>query len=68
MKKHMSGFVPVNFHGAGKVLFVIGVVCIVVYVLGLFVQIELITNAIFYFGLAALILSIYLLFVVPKEK
>jgi hypothetical protein len=66
--KHLPGFVPVNFYLLGKILLMIGIIGLVL------VGISKITG---WFGLPQDVLplslvvipvSLYLIFVVPKEK
>jgi hypothetical protein len=61
MKKHMLDFVPVKFHKSGKLLMFLAAGLVVV---GLAAQIYLLVI----FGLALGLLSLYLIFVVPREK
>lgn len=68
MKKHPAGFVPVDFQRAGKVVLALGAICLILSGLDSLVGADFITDKIVYFGLGFLVLSAYLIFVVPKEK
>ena len=68
MKKYPAGFVPINFQRAGKIILIVGVLCV------LAEGVDILTGAfnfpitVLYFGLACLILGAYLIFMVPKVE
>ena len=66
MKKYTSGFVPVDFKLGGKILFPIGLVLILVKGLDYLIGWSVIPTIVLFVGLGLLLLSLYLLFVVPK--
>ena len=66
MKKHMPGFVPVNFKNSGIILLLIGLLCITIKGISFFTRLFFAPNSVLYFGIAVLVLSLYLIFVVPK--
>jgi len=66
-KKHPSGFVPIQFRVLGKVLLPISFIMVVASGLDFIFGWEIIPFAVMYIGLIFLLLSLYLLFVVPKE-
>lgn len=60
MKKYMPGFVPVNYKKVGKILFALGLILVIadlVFKLG----------HLLYIGGGAVLISLYLMFVTPKE-
>lgn len=63
----MTGFVPIDFRRAGKVLLVIGLICLLLRIVSYITNSFNLSNYILYFGLALILLSLYLIFVVPKE-
>jgi len=67
-KKHMSGFVPIPFKTAGKILLPISLIMIVIGGFDYFVGLDLIPLSVFFFGLGLLIVCLYLIFVVTKEE
>ena len=67
MKKYLSGFVPVNFKQTGKILLIIGLVCLAVRLLSFLTNWFSLSNNILYVGIGLILLSLYLFFVVPKE-
>ena len=66
-KKHPSGFVPIPFKSLGKILFLISVVMVIIGGLDYLVGWGRIPQAVLFIGLGLLVLSLYLLYVVPKE-
>ena len=66
MKKYPSGFVPINYQRAGKLMVVIGLVCLLAILLGILTGAYSLPYSVLFFGLAFLILGPYLIFVVPK--
>jgi len=67
MKKHPSGFVPINFKLGGKILFSIALALMLLKGLDYLMGWPVIPAVILFIGIAFLILSCYLIFVVPKE-
>ena len=66
-KRHYSGFVPIPFKTGGKALFPISFFMIILGGLDYLVGWTVIPSAVLFVGLGLLILSLYLLLVVPKE-
>ena len=66
-QKYSSGFVPIPFKLVGKILFPISIIIIVIGGFDYLVGWDLIPPSVFFFGFGLLIISLYLLFVVPKE-
>jgi hypothetical protein len=66
--KRDSGFVPINFRLVGKFLLPIGMISIVAAALSSFSGWFELPRIVLYFGLAAIPVSIYLIFVPPKES
>jgi len=66
MKDPMPGFTPVNFRASGKIVFVIGVIALIsglaAGTLGKRMAIIL-----FYLGISLIVVSLYLIFVVPRD-
>ena len=62
-----SGFVPIPFKLSGRILSPISVVLILIGVVGFFTGWIGVAWAIFLLGIALLLLSLYLRFIVPKE-
>ncbi|MBU1164196.1 hypothetical protein KKA15_01365 [Patescibacteria group bacterium] len=67
MKKHMSGFVPVNFKQVGVMLLIIGLIVILLKFFSYLTSLVEISNYVLYFGIGLMLISLYLIFVVPKE-
>ncbi|MFC1600457.1 hypothetical protein ACFL25_00020 [Patescibacteria group bacterium] len=67
-KKHMTGFAPIDFHLAGRVLFILGVTSTILKGIDYLFGWLNFPNNIFILGLISLFVSIYLIFVVPKEE
>ena len=66
-KKHPPGFAPVPFKLLGKVLFPLSLVIIIFGGLGYLAGWAEISPLLLFIGIVFLLLSLYLLFVVPKE-
>ena len=66
-KQHPSGFAPIPFKLLGKILFPISIVMVILGGLDYLASWAVIPVAVFFIGLGFLIISLYLLFVVPKE-
>jgi len=67
-KKHLSGFVPVDFHLVGKIMLGIGIVLILLAIVDLLIEKIVLLDKLFYFGLGFVLVGLYLIFVVPKEE
>ena len=65
--KRPSGFVPIPFRVAGRVLLPFALALVVVGGAGTLAKWGTMMTPIFFIGLGLLVLSIYLRFVVPKE-
>ena len=66
--KYLPGLVPINFNLAGKILLVISLLGIAVKAIEYFSDWYVMPNFLFYISLGLLVVSLYLIFVVPKEK
>ena len=66
-KQHPSGFAPIPFKLLGKVLFPISIIMVILGGLGYLAGWTAIPVSVFFVGLGFLVISLYLLFVVPKE-
>ena len=66
-KKHLSGLAPIPFNLLGKILFPISLVMVTLGGLGYLIGWAVIPLSVLFIGLGLLIISLYLLFVVPKE-
>jgi len=62
----MPGFVPVNYNKTGKALFVLGLMCLIGKLLDYLTNWFIISNYFLYLGLALVLISLYLIFIVPK--
>jgi len=67
-KRYPSGFVPIPFKSAGKVLFPISLLMIIVGGLDYFMDWAVIPTAVLFVGLGLSVVSLYLIFVVPEEE
>jgi len=67
-KKHMTGFSPIPFNLAGKILIAVGLILVVIGGFDYLFNWELIPLQVFFFGIGLFILGLYLFFVVPKES
>jgi len=63
----MSEFVPVNFKKSGKILLIIGLICLIIKFFSFLTDWFDLSNYISYFGIVLILISLYLIFVVPKE-
>ena len=68
MKKHMPGFVPVQYKKVGRFLLALGIAVSLVSLISKFTSLLTLPNYVLYFGLVLILLSLYLLFIVPKEE
>ena len=59
-KKHISGFVPIPFKLAGKILLPVSVLIIVLAGIDYFIDLNLMPIKVFLFGVGLLLLSLYL--------
>jgi len=66
--KYPPGLVPVNFNLAGKILLVISLLGIAAKIVAYFSNWFAMPNFVFYISLGLLVVSLYLIFAVPKEK
>ncbi|PIR07106.1 MAG: hypothetical protein COV55_01605 [Candidatus Komeilibacteria bacterium CG11_big_fil_rev_8_21_14_0_20_36_20] len=67
MKKYMTGFVPMNYKKSGIILLIIGLAGLVLKLISYFTSWFFISNYLMYFGPALILISFYLILVVPKE-
>ena len=67
MKKNMPGFLPVNFKYVGLILLIIGLLGLIIKALSYWTNWFEVSNTIIYFGVVLILLSLYFIFVVPKE-
>lgn len=67
MSKHTPVFVPINFNQAGKALLVLGLFCIILKLFSFYTSWLIVPYKLIYIGIALVVLSLYLVFVVPKE-
>ena len=66
-EKHQSGFAPVPFKLLGKILFPISLVMVILGGLSYLMGWVAIPIAVFFIGLGFLIISLYFIYIVPKE-
>jgi len=66
-KRYPSGFVPIPFKSAGKALFPISLFMIILGGLDYLMGWTVIPTAVLFIGLGLLVVSLYLVFVVPEE-
>jgi len=64
----MTGFSPIPFNLAGKILIAVGLILVVIGGFDYLFNWELIPLQVFFFGIGLFILGLYLFFVVPKES
>lgn len=67
MKKHMPGFVPVNYKQSGIFILAIGIACLFAKLFSYLTDWYILPNYYVYLGAGLIMLSLYLIFVVPKE-
>ena len=67
MKKYPPGFAPIDFKLGGRILFPVSLILILLGALDYLMKWNTILSAMLFIGLVLLILSLYWLFVVPKE-
>lgn len=63
----MPGFVPVNFKKAGRVLLIIGLICLIIKAISYLTGWFFAANYIFYLGIGFILISFYLIFILPEE-
>ena len=68
MKKHMTGFVPINFQKSGWILLTIGIVLILSKLISFATNFYFVPTYLIYIGIAMIAVSLYLIFVSPKEE
>lgn len=68
MKKYPTGFVPVNFKAVGKIFLVISALTFTLFGFNYFLNILQLSNFVLFFGIAVLLLGVYLIYVVPREN
>jgi len=66
--KYPPGLVPINFNLAGKILLIISSLGIAAKVIAYFSSWFVMPDFIFYISLGLLVVSLYLIFIVPREK
>ena len=66
MKEHMTGFVPVDFRKLGVVLLVVGMIGIGARLASYFGNWLGVSDLLIFVGATAVLLGLYLIFVVPK--
>jgi hypothetical protein len=63
-----SGFVPIQFHMAGRILLVIGIIGIVLFTVARLTGWFALPPAILGVSIVVILVSLYLIFVVPREE
>jgi len=63
-----SGFVPIRFHTAGKILVVFAVIVFALYLLSIVFQWFMLPILVLAIGAAAMLIGLYLIFVIPNEE
>lgn len=63
-----SGFVPANFHLAGRILLTIGIIGLVIVGVSKLTGWFVLPQIVLAFSVTAIPISLYLIFVVPREK
>ncbi|MFH1564365.1 MAG: hypothetical protein ABIC82_00765 [bacterium] len=67
MKKHMPGFVPIGFNKIGTILLILGTIGILVKIVFQLTGWFYISNIILFISVGLFVISLYLIFVIPKE-
>ena len=67
-KRPPSGFVPIPFKSAAKVLLPVSLIMIILGSFHYLIDWKEVTPAILFVGLGLLVISLYLLFIVPKNR
>lgn len=65
---HSSGFVPIKFHLAGKFLLTLGFIGLILVGVSKFTGWFILPSAVLILSLIAILVSLYMIFVVPREK
>lgn len=63
-----AGFVPIKFHMAGRILLVIGIIGLVLFGVAKLTGWYVLPPATFGVSIAVILVSLYLIFVVPREE
>jgi hypothetical protein len=63
-----SGFMPVPFHLAGKILVVIAAIVFAIYLLSIVFQLYTLPMLVLAIDAAVMLIGLYLIFVIPKEE
>lgn len=66
--KHLPGFVPVNFYLLGKILLIIGIIGLVLVGISKITGWFGLPQDVLPFSLVVIPVSLYLIFIVPREK
>jgi uncharacterized membrane protein len=62
-----SGFVPIDFRRAGYFLLITGVICLLLAGIAGLTGWFILPQGVLVFGLVAIVISVYIIFVTPKE-
>lgn len=63
-----SGFVPIDFYKAGQILLIIGIFGFALVVISTSTGWFTLPSAVLISSLASILVSLYLIFIIPKEK
>jgi hypothetical protein len=66
-KKYPSGFTPINYKKAGKILLPFGIVMVLIWVIGFSLGWEAVPVMLLVIGILDILVSCYLIFLTPKE-
>ena len=66
-KKHTSGFAPIPFRTAGRIIIPLSLAAVMLDGLDYLLKWDLIPQSVFFIGLGFLVLGLYLRYVVPIE-
>ena len=66
-KKHTSGFAPISYKFGGKILLPISAALVIIGALDNLAGWGIVPQAVLFVGLGLFLISLYLLYVVPKE-
>jgi hypothetical protein len=64
----LTGFVPPNWRFAGKLLLIIGILSLIIVGISMLTGWLELPPAVLIFGLATILIGLYLLFVVPEKE
>ncbi|MBU4421400.1 hypothetical protein L6259_00765 [Candidatus Parcubacteria bacterium] len=67
MKKFATGLRPVDYYKSGIILLILGLLAVITKIISYLTDWFFIPNTALYFGIALSIISLYLIFVVPKQ-